>query len=169
MKEPTATMTPPLPDGLPPLPPVPNTYDQWAYRGMGWHNNRNRTTYCHWLPGWEGWHMNAPDTEPTGYPYAHYLEAVRDATGDAPRLCDVLGLDSGSFARHIAETQAQEQAESEASTPVTDAREFASKASVCTWSGIYSMALPLCERVRALEAENRALRERLAKPSANPD
>jgi hypothetical protein len=43
-----------MPDNLPPLPPVPEGYDRWEYRGMGWRSNItfyavSRLHDCVWL------------------------------------------------------------------------------------------------------------------------
>lgn len=63
-----------VPEGLPPLPPVPDGFDRWEYRGTGWTNDRRRCNYAHS-------HENSwivCETTPHGRRNVHYVEAVKD-------------------------------------------------------------------------------------------
>lgn len=64
----------PVPLGLPPLPPVPEGFSRWEYRGMGW--KADLATYsCLPLGGtkWSTWGT----TPASGYQDTHYIEAVK--------------------------------------------------------------------------------------------
>lgn len=63
-----------VPDGLPPLPPVPEGFDRWVYRGTGWTNDHKRCTYAH--PHGTGWAIC--QCVPHGRGDTHYIEAVTD-------------------------------------------------------------------------------------------
>jgi hypothetical protein len=65
---------PEIPTGLPPLPPVPEGYDRWVYRGKRWQTEK---PVMHAYSGviaksaWEAYIKNA-----IGAP-GHYIEAVK--------------------------------------------------------------------------------------------
>lgn len=63
-----------VPDGLPPLPPVPEGFTRWVYRGQGWGNGGKRCTYAH--PYGTGWAIC--QCVPHGRYNTHYVEAVTD-------------------------------------------------------------------------------------------
>jgi hypothetical protein len=65
-----------MPDNLPPLPPVPEGYDRWEYRGMGIAGLRRYTCYGGGYTGWID--QPLPDLLSAGASYYHYLEAVKD-------------------------------------------------------------------------------------------
>ncbi len=68
--------TTPLPDGLPPLPPVPEGYDRWEYRGMGWPVCSDFTAFAS-QKGQDPWvvRLNVFLLKPDEN--RHYIEAVR--------------------------------------------------------------------------------------------
>lgn len=63
-----------VPDGLLPLPPVPEGFDRWVYRGTGWTNDRKQCTYACYHGRWAIWSK----TTPAGNVNHHYIEAVKD-------------------------------------------------------------------------------------------
>jgi hypothetical protein len=63
-----------VPDGLPPLPPVPEGFNRWVYRGTGWTNSHRRCTYAH--PHNGSWVVC--NIVPHGRYDTHYIEAVND-------------------------------------------------------------------------------------------
>jgi len=88
---------PGVPDGLPPLPPVPDGFDRWVYRGTYWDNKKNITYYGYalsrvstrWVITAKGQPLNA---------CGHYIEAVKDLA----RYCDrhengAVPMDLGSW------------------------------------------------------------------------
>jgi len=69
------------PDNLPPLPPVPEGFDRWEYRGTEWKDGRqavyattNTNTTGATTP--DDWHLQ--NARPMGARWLHYLEAVRE-------------------------------------------------------------------------------------------
>jgi len=64
----------PLPEGLPPLPELPEGYDRWEYRGTRWKAPKDKlVSFCDNEEGWR-----SPSTGGTyGLPKFHYIEAVR--------------------------------------------------------------------------------------------
>ena len=61
-----------IPAGLPPLPPVPEGYSRWEYRGKAYLNNH--TGYLAYNPlGHPGWVSRAMAIGAPG----HYIEAVK--------------------------------------------------------------------------------------------
>lgn len=81
-------MTTPPPEGLPPYPPVPEGFDQWEYRGLGWDNGRTPCVFSHFKsPG--PWHVDdSGEGSPVGNgncPSLHYIEAVK---APAPKPVD---------------------------------------------------------------------------------
>lgn len=84
-----------LPDNLPPLPPVPEGFDRWEYRGKGW-DSQIETTFsaCFEEFADEGWSRPAATKHLCGHVEAHFIEAVRDqpaesaATGVEARVCE---------------------------------------------------------------------------------
>jgi hypothetical protein len=75
--------TPDLPPNLPPLPPVPEGFDRWEYRGMGWEKPTARTFAVSYAPDYRNWKVVA-NKEPQGANWCHYLEAVREPAKDQP-------------------------------------------------------------------------------------
>jgi hypothetical protein len=66
-----------MPDFLPPLPPVPEGYDRWEYRGIGASRLKRYAYYCEMRHS--DWVMQArTDLTSTGVSTFHYLEAVKD-------------------------------------------------------------------------------------------
>ena len=63
---------PGIPDGLPPLPPVPEGYSRWEYRGTEWLHKKTQIAYL--SLGSEIWDVYY--TRALGAP-GHYLEAVK--------------------------------------------------------------------------------------------
>lgn len=70
----------PVPDGLPPLPPVPEGYDRWKYRGMGWKSES--AMFAYWEKGEEVWEESSEDMAAHGVVGYHYIEAVKDPKPD---------------------------------------------------------------------------------------
>jgi hypothetical protein len=74
--EPPAAAEPPAPEipaGLPPLPPVPEGYDRWVYRGPNWGNKGVGVLYGYFDFG-RVWSIRK------GFPKGasgHYIEAVK--------------------------------------------------------------------------------------------
>ena len=76
-----------VPDGLPPLPPVPEGYDRWEYRGMGWESDKPVLYGCA-EAGDKDWGSPLDPQKnlhiPNGTSYFHYIEAVKDPTPPPP-------------------------------------------------------------------------------------
>lgn len=67
-----------VPDGLPPLPPVPEGFDRWVYRGTGWQpDTDNPTTYAINSEEMTTWSIHHAQF-PFGVRHCHYIEAVKD-------------------------------------------------------------------------------------------
>ena len=66
--------------GLPPFPPVPEGYDRWEYRGVGWKSEE--TTYAFKSVRWGCWCELKGSAE--GHNDSHYIEAVKDITPPPP-------------------------------------------------------------------------------------
>lgn len=66
-----------IPKELLPLPPVPNGYDRWAYKGLGYKTEENVlcATRWHTLRTWDVWVEVA---QASGVKKLHYLEAIKD-------------------------------------------------------------------------------------------
>lgn len=64
----------PLPEGLPPLPPLPAGYTEWVYRGLGWKSSVS-TTYACAASTQEKWCV-VEDAYPVGPINLHYIEAL---------------------------------------------------------------------------------------------
>ena len=64
---------PGLPDGLPPIPPVPEGYSRWEYRGIGWMHGKTLIGYAFYRD--DSWIVS--EMRAIGAP-GHYLEAVKD-------------------------------------------------------------------------------------------
>lgn len=69
-----ARTTNPVPLGLPPLPPVPEGFSRWEYRGMGW--NVDLATYTCLRLGKQEW-QPIIKSRANGYQDTHYIEAVK--------------------------------------------------------------------------------------------
>ena len=67
--------------GLPPFPPVPEGYDRWEYRGVGW-KSAEKTIYAFKSGGYRGWIVLEGSAE--GHDRIHYIEAVKDITPPPP-------------------------------------------------------------------------------------
>lgn len=63
-----------MPDNLPPLPPVPEGYDRWEYRGPG---ARGLRRYAFWRGVGLGWEQNGGVALSVGFEGYHYIEAVK--------------------------------------------------------------------------------------------
>lgn len=67
-----------LPKNIPPLPPVPEGYSHWEYRGMGWDNNEIPTTYAvsdgSVIKKWSV----SINIKPRGCHNLHYMEAIKE-------------------------------------------------------------------------------------------
>lgn len=72
-----------IPAGLPPLPPVPEGYDHWVYRGRGWKTERP-AMYSAFSPAFREteWHDPMFYEEVGGIDAYHYIEAVKEPTSD---------------------------------------------------------------------------------------
>lgn len=72
-----------MPDNLPPLPPVPEGYDRWEYRGKGASRLKRYAYYCYEAGhlGWLG--QVRTDLHSVGMPEYHYIEAVKDEPQEA--------------------------------------------------------------------------------------
>jgi hypothetical protein len=71
-----------MPDNLPPLPPVPEGYDRWEYRGMGW---QTENAYYDCCPHEGGSWTNIPGTSRSdGMSSFHYIEAVKGEPRQQP-------------------------------------------------------------------------------------
>jgi hypothetical protein len=64
------------PAGLPPLPPVPEGYDRWVYRGMGWSSDKP-VYYGHARRGDTDWGDTSLIGRSGGCDKLHYIEAVK--------------------------------------------------------------------------------------------
>ena len=64
---------PEIPAGLPPLPPVPEGYDRWVYRGRGWNTEGVDVVFGFHTVG-EVWDVE--EGVPSGSSL-HYIEAVK--------------------------------------------------------------------------------------------
>lgn len=66
-----------VPDKLPPLPPVPDGFDRWVYRGTGWHSDDRVPVwaYCFNHPEWT---VRRFSLFKPGGADGHYIEAVKD-------------------------------------------------------------------------------------------
>jgi hypothetical protein len=64
---------PEIPEGLPPLPPVPEGYDRWVYRGTGWNTKGVDVVFGFHTVG-EVWDVE--EGVPSGSSL-HYIEAVK--------------------------------------------------------------------------------------------
>jgi hypothetical protein len=65
-----------IPDGLPPLPPVPEGYDRWEYRGTGWSACNGFTTFAS-QEGQDPWVVRLNSFLLMSNENRHYIEAVR--------------------------------------------------------------------------------------------
>ena len=74
------TTTPDLPQGLPPLPPVPEGFDRWVYRGVAW-DSTEFTTFASFAENDGQWCI-VEDYKPGAYIHHHYAEALRAGDGD---------------------------------------------------------------------------------------
>lgn len=74
-----------VPEGLPPLPPVPDGYDRWEYRGTCW-ITKNPAMYSAASTSFreDGWHDPLFWEEVEGSKYYHYIEAVKEPLPAAP-------------------------------------------------------------------------------------
>ena len=79
-----------MPNNLPPLPPVPEGYDRWEYRGKGASGLKRFAYYCYYYenrsPGWLG--PVRTDLPFSGAPHYHYLEAVQDEQQEATTISE---------------------------------------------------------------------------------
>ena len=64
----------PTPPGLPPLPPVPEGFSRWEYRGMGW--GADMATYCYLSRDKTTWMLSSA-CKAWGISDLHYIEAVK--------------------------------------------------------------------------------------------
>jgi len=82
---PPTSLSAPVPRDLLPLPPLPNGYSHWVYRGTGWRASNVRCAYTRAdtsdLGDTPAWHC---DTYAGGAGSLHYIEAVRE-----PLQCEV--------------------------------------------------------------------------------
>lgn len=91
---------PQLPPNLPPLPPVPDGYDRWEYRGMGFKSLDEINYARHHGNSW--WVFE--ETRPTGA-NEHYIEAVKSSPAvpvkagenDLARVLREQGMDFEAF------------------------------------------------------------------------
>lgn len=66
-----------LPPGLPPLPPVPEGYHRWVYRGMGW--KKEQVMYAYVLgSNMDKWRGNYFRQSTSGLEDCHYIEAIKE-------------------------------------------------------------------------------------------
>jgi len=65
-----------LPDGLPPLPPVPEGYDKIELKGWGWSSNKKKVPYSIASKENEEWMNFIPDVA-TGIQRFYYIVAVK--------------------------------------------------------------------------------------------
>jgi hypothetical protein len=72
-----------MPNNLPPLPPVPEGYDRWEYRGMGWGAIDVVYEICR-DSGGEWTDERGRVSSANGLPRYHYIEAVKDEQHHAP-------------------------------------------------------------------------------------
>jgi hypothetical protein len=67
-----------LPAGLPALPPVPDGYDRWEYKGLGYKGSRFEPyAHCNLIP--DEWIMGGSSGGANGVSSLYYIVAVRDA------------------------------------------------------------------------------------------
>ncbi len=80
------------PLGLPPLPPVPEGYDRWEYRGTGWGSDSAR--YIFTEHGNSRWEDSIGVNRAKGYKEFHYVEALKDAkpTRDHEEIIGVIDV-----------------------------------------------------------------------------
>jgi hypothetical protein len=72
-----------MPDNLLPLPPVPEGYDRWEYRGIGWKPDHFVCYgFCPELSN--RWRSRGGKSLPDGSYDTHYIEAVKDEQLHAP-------------------------------------------------------------------------------------
>lgn len=78
----TKTMNPPLPDGLPPLPPIPQGFSRWSYEGIGYkyddqeYHHPFATTPVSWQHEDFGqWFVSSDEEFPGGDKDWHYIMA----------------------------------------------------------------------------------------------
>jgi hypothetical protein len=64
----------PMPRGLPPLPPVPEGYSRWEYRGKGW---LGKGLYAISSGKGDDWIVSCDSVNSSGRRKSHYIEAVR--------------------------------------------------------------------------------------------
>jgi hypothetical protein len=82
---PPTSLSAPVPRDLLPLPPLPNGYSHWVYRGTGWTTNgREVCFHCRHFDEntWEG--IAPLRCDAGGFENLHYIEAVRE-----PLQCEV--------------------------------------------------------------------------------
>jgi len=65
-----------VPDNLLPLPPVPEGYSRWVYRGKGW-KSKDHLKYAYQWVNLKKWFI-LEWGKAHGYEDTHYLEAVKD-------------------------------------------------------------------------------------------
>ena len=78
-----------LPDNLPPLPPVPDGFDRWEYRGTEWKDARKAVyatvnTAISEEATADNWSLQS--ARPMGARWLHYIEAVRDPAKPSAQL-----------------------------------------------------------------------------------
>lgn len=66
-----------VPDGLPPLPPVPEGFDRWVYRGTGWKSEGRVPVWAYCFNHSE-WTVRKFSLFSPGGADGHYVEAVND-------------------------------------------------------------------------------------------
>lgn len=67
-----------VPEGLHPLPPVPEGYHRWVYRGKGWTNDDQPARYIRTNSSGTPWIDCMSERIPSGFRTMHYVEAIKD-------------------------------------------------------------------------------------------
>ena len=81
-------MTPDLPPGLPPLPPVPEGFDRWIARGHEW-DSKKPVVYAYSEVGLTGWDVSN-GLHRSGSCAGFYFEAVREPAKECKPMPDAL-------------------------------------------------------------------------------
>lgn len=96
-----------LPDNLPPLPPVPDGFDRWEYRGTEWKDARKAVyatvnTAISEEATADNWSLQS--ARPMGARWFHYIEAVREPAKEQPVMVEFCGGDQSELRVAYAKT-----------------------------------------------------------------
>ncbi len=149
-----------IPPGLPELPPVPEGFERWEYRGMGISGLRNYAYLCDEYDEIK-WKVLSGKLPSIGIAQYHYLEAITSPQVDAPETAVSLLLkaaESAKAGQHdeadklIEAARVEIEAAEPAGTPDTDAVEATEQR---IWEDYYHA---MVDHARTLELSRNAER-----------